>query len=262
VRLDLQVLRFSFVATRSFTFPRPASNKLRGIIGNGLWKRCDDAYQRFFVPAQAKGPSGLSDPPRPFVLRAAHLDGIFVPSGGEFHFELHLFDLRNSWVPVLSESLATIAGARLLDVAADKPFALDLEPLKEVHAVKLCFLTPMELKTRGGLAQQPEFAILAARARDRISTLRQLYGDGPLAIDFAGFGERSARIEMTRCEVRHTEAERRSGRTGQTHSLGGFVGEAEYSGDLTEFIPYLRAAQFTGVGRQTSWGKGHIALQE
>jgi hypothetical protein len=44
--------------------------------------------------------------------------------------------------------------------------------------------------------------------------------------------------------------------------LGGFVGEADYTGDLTEFLPYLRAAQWTGVGRQTTWGKGAIALQE
>ena len=61
---------------------------------------------------------------------------------------------------------------------------------------------------------------------------------------------------MTRCDIHHVETSRRSGRTGQIHSLGGFVGEAEYEGDLTEFVPYLRAAQWTGVGRQTAWGKG------
>ena len=44
--------------------------------------------------------------------------------------------------------------------------------------------------------------------------------------------------------------------------LGGFVGEAEYEGDLTEFVPYLRAAHWTGVGRQTAWGKGALARNE
>jgi hypothetical protein len=120
----------------------------------------------------------------------------------------------------------------------------------------------MELKTRGGLADRPEFGILAARIRDRISTLSQLYGEGPLPIDFAAFGERAAAVEMTRCEIERVEAQRRSGRTGQTHSLGGFVGQADYAGDLAEFVPYLRAAQWTGVGRQTAWGKGAIALTE
>jgi len=34
----------------------------------------------------------------------------------------------------------------------------------------------------------------------------------------------------------------------------------EYEGDLTEFVPYLRAARWTGVGRQTAWGKGAIEI--
>jgi hypothetical protein len=54
------------------------------------------------------------------------------------------------------------------------------------------------------------------------------------------------------------DIERRSSRTGQVHPIGGFVGEAEYEGDLAEFVPYLHAARWTGVGRQTVWGKGEI----
>jgi len=79
-------------------------------------------------------------------------------------------------------------------------------------------------------------------------------------MDFRGFCERAARIEMTRCEIRPVEVERRSSRTGQIHPLGGFVGEAEYEGDLAEFVPFLSAAKWTGVGRQTVWGKGVIEL--
>ncbi len=55
--------------------------------------------------------------------------------------------------------------------------------------------------------------------------------------------------------------QRRSSRTGQTHSIGGFIGEAEYEGDLREFVPFLRAAKWTGVGRQTVWGKGEIEVK-
>lgn len=63
---------------------------------------------------------------------------------------------------------------------------------------------------------------------------------------------------MTRCQLEHVDTVRRSSRTGQVHSIGGFIGEAEYEGDLSEFIPYLRAAKWTGVGRQTVFGKGEI----
>ena len=110
------------------------------------------------------------------------------------------------------------------------------------------------------MAARPEFAVLAGRIRDRLSTLRQLYGDGPLDIDFRSFGERAAQVTMTRCDLRQVDIDRRSSRTGRVHSIGGFVGEAEYEGELGEFIPYLRAAKWTGVGRQTVWGKGEIAV--
>ena len=49
--------------------------------------------------------------------------------------------------------------------------------------------------------------------------------------------------------------------TGQHHPLEGFTGEAEYSGSLDDFLPYLRAAQWTGVGRQTVWGKGELSVE-
>ncbi len=129
-----------------------------------------------------------------------------------------------------------------------------------VNHLTIRFETPTELKADGHAVERPEFGVLAARVRDRISTLRALYDDGPLTIDFHEFGERAARIHMTRCNIRHVETARRSSRTGQTHSLGGFIGEAEYAGDLTEFVPYLRAAQWTGVGRQTAWGKGALVV--
>ena len=34
------------------------------------------------------------------------------------------------------------------------------------------------------------------------------------------------------------------------------MGEVTYEGEIAEFMPYLRAARWVGVGRQTVWGKG------
>src|SRR2546422_10410186 len=105
------------------------------------------------------------------------------------------------------------------------------------------FLTPTELKSGQQVTRRPEFGVLFGRIRDRVSTLRALYGPGPLEIDFKGMGERAARVKMTRCELRWTEAERRSGKTGQVHPLGGFVGACEYEGDVEGLLPYLLAGE-------------------
>ena len=250
-------------------------------------------YARIFEPAAAgRGPSGLADWPRPFVFRADHLDDRAVQAGERFHFDVHLFDCRNpalvyfvlAFAQLAREGLgpgrgrADLASVYQLDrnrAPAERvfdgetfllrgepvPMELDLSPEpRPVTRAVVRFVTPTELKSGQQLAERPEFPILFARIRDRISTLRALYGPDPLPIDFRALGERAAAIEMVRCDLRRAEAVRRSARTGQTHPLGGFVGEAEYAGDLAEFLPYLRAASWTGAGRQTVWGKGQVEL--
>ncbi len=186
-----------------------------------------------------------------------------IAPGETFHFDFHWFDLRRPALDTVIRAFAKLTPeAELVDVrGADVPLELCLNPSGEpVSRLTIRFETPTELKAGDQTVERPEFGVLAARVRDRISTLRALYDDGPLTIDFREFGERAEHIRMTRCSIHHVEISRRSSRTGQTHSLGGFIGEAQYEGDLAEFVPYLRAAQWTGVGRQTAWGKGALVV--
>src|SRR6202042_500986 len=132
------------------------------------------------------------------------------------------------------------------------PVSVNLDPQEApVSRIRVEFQTPTELKSADGDAQ--DFSVLLARARDRVSTLRSLYGTGPLEIDFRAVAERARSVKTVRSELRHVPVERRSRRTGQRHGIGGLVGFAEYEGDLTEFLPYLEAASFTGVGRHCTW---------
>ena len=249
------------------------------------------AYARIFEP-RGKGPSGFTERPRPFVLRTHHLNSCSVDRGESFFFDLHLFDLTDGVLSYFIQALSRLAGegigagrrrAKLhsveqVSLAGDGRGSVwhggKLAPMPEPSAVNLTgegvpataarvrFVTPTELKFQSTPAARPEFAVLFARIRDRVSALSTFYGRAPLDIDFRAMGERAARVEMTRCELRDEHATRRSSRTGQVHPLGGFTGEAEYRGDLAEFLPYLRAARWTGVGRQTVWGKGELHLVE
>lgn len=267
LHLVVYPLRFSFLALNPIDFPRgKAANTLRGAFG---------AYAPMFASRASDGPSGLRDLPRPFVFRAAHLDGRHVAAGDEFRFDMNLFDVSSGATVRVVQAFQQIKtlGARrgrvefkAVESRIDGgelpvPLKLDLGTTTRATRLRVRFVTPTELKSGRRIVERPEFGILAARIRDRVSALRKLYGPGPLEIDFRGFGERAEKISMTRCEMRRVEAQRRSSRTGQTHSIGGFVGEAEYQGELTEFVPYLHAAEWTGVGRQTVWGKGEIRVQ-
>jgi CRISPR-associated endoribonuclease Cas6 len=210
--------------------------------------------------------------------------------GDIFPLDLNIFELQNPALPFFAFSFSQLLGgglgpgngsAELVSIYAldcdgqqSSPvydggklyptpvmeIALHAAPPTAVSRIKVAFLTPTELKSGGAVVRDPEFGVVFARARDRIHTLRQLYGAGALEIDFAAMGERARHVKLLRQEIAWEKYERSSGRTGQTHPLAGFTGWAEYEGDLSEFLPYLRAASWTGVGRQTTWGKGQIKV--
>lgn len=307
---ELYPLRFCFTARDSIYYPAgKPGNILRGAFGT-IFKRiacvpeCRDArdcglrgqcaYARIFEPASLDaGPSGLADWPRPFVFRAAHLDGSTIAPNQTFHFDLHMFDMRDPALEYFVLAFSQLArdglgprrgradlasvwqldrsgephlqiynGSKFVMKDTAPPLSLPLLAGGETaHAVHVDFTTPTELKSGRELSARPDFATLFARVRDRISTLRALYGQGPLEIDFKAMGERASLVRMARCDLQQVEVSRVSSRTGQTHSLGGFIGSADYEGDLSEFVPYLEAAFWTGVGRQTVWGKGAIRIR-
>ncbi|MGD0497953.1 MAG: CRISPR system precrRNA processing endoribonuclease RAMP protein Cas6 [Bryobacteraceae bacterium] len=308
--------RFQFRSAGTLYFPPYKSgNIVRGAFGEIFRKlvcvptctgaktcdlRATCPYARVFepgpggAPSRGGGPSGLADWPRPFVFRAAQLDGRTIREGEPFHFDVHIFDVRDPSLSYFVLAFAQLAreglgpgrgraeltavdqldlagaavsrvfdGARFQMNEMPPPIVVDLAaPPEPATRVRVRFVTPTELKTEHQLADRPEFGILFGRLRDRISTLRTMYGPGPLEIDFRAMGDRAAAVRMTRCELQRHEVERRSSRTGQRHPLGGFVGKAEYEGDLGEFLPYLRLGKWVGVGRQTVWGKGEIYLVE
>jgi len=257
-------------------------------------------YAKIFEPTmthhgtgEGPSPSGLSDWPRPFVFRARHLDGRTVDAGERFWFDLHVFSLdgaaiayfiqtfdalgeeglgpgrgRADLVRVCTIPLAGMPSQPVYErsqqmiTAKLVPASIDLGPrCSPPRRIRVDFLSPTELKHHHKIARRPDFPIHFGRLRDRISTLRSLYGCGPLEIGFEESNTRAATVQMIRCDIRREESERRSTRTGHSHSIGGFVGSAEYEGDFAEFLPYLEIGRWTGVGRQVVWGKGEIAVR-
>ena len=297
--LRVYPLRLEFAARDTIRFPAgKPGNVLRGAFGH-IFRNivCDPAcpgartcekrdscpYARIFEPsASAPGPSGLADWPRPFVFRAGHLDGKTVRAGDNFHFDLNIFEMREPAIQHFTRAFAVLGDEGLgpgrgranlsavHQIAPDGsltepglPLELNLNPpATEVQHLRVEFLTATELKAGKYLSERPEFRVLFSRARDRVSALCSLYQHGQPDLDFRGMGQRAAAVAMTRCEVNWRDAKRHSSRTGQVHPLGGFAGEAEYTGRIGEFVPILHAAQWTGVGRHTVWGKGVIRIAE
>ena len=257
----VRVLRFHFVAQDLLYFPAYKSgNILRGAFGMLLRAVAPEAdYLRLFEPKPLeKGPSGLADLPRPFVFRASHLDGVRVAAGEAFQFNVNLFT-PDAWpVPYFEAAFRALAtqglgpgrGKASLASLETSLLQFDFAP-QPAGSVTLNFVTPTELK--GGTGA--EFPVLLARLRDRISNLQ-----GVMRTDYRDLVDEASAVTVTESALTRVNAERTSSRTGQTHPLSGFVGQVTYAGVLDRFIPYLRCGQYTGVGRQTVWGKGEFRV--
>jgi hypothetical protein len=256
----------------------------------GCASRLECSYARLFEPACLDGPSGMADAPRPLVLRAAALDNSRFSPGERFAFDMHVFDVREPLIADVVPALTRIAdaglggarskavlraafvldrrrrpvacvfdGSRLRIADHPGPIEIPLETERQgARRIHVRFVTPTELKSGGRVVDRPWFDVVATRARDRVSALSTLYGRGQLAIDFRGISERAQAVKMVDCEIEWHDVGRRSSRTGQKHDIGGFTGRAAYEGKLDEFLPFLEAAYWTGIGRQTVWGKGMV----
>lgn len=292
-----RAFRFEFQARGPVFFPRGiAGNIFRGAFGQIFRRICesqaDDLYARIFSPRSVTGPSGFADAPRPFVLRPRDLEERRFEQGDTFYLDVHLFDLDERLLTYFTLTFMQLAREGLglgrvpVELTAVRALTLDYQPSgivwsqadsrstilpapleidlhlmgrTDAERVRVEFRTPTELKSEGSISAVPEFPILFRRVRDRISTLASFYGR-PLHFDFKALGEHSKAVELIGHQVQWEQVQRRSSRTGQQHFLRGFVGWAEYEGDLSEFVPWLHAGYWSGVGRQTVWGKGEIAV--
>jgi len=256
-------------------FPRGgAGNTLRGAIGHVL--RSEGLGETWFRGRVEAGPSGLADPPRPFVLRAGHLDGKRIPEGETFSLGIHEFDMERSMAAMFERALGQLAteglgvgrrrAALLEGDRGGEIKSIDLSPPHDKDGrgeekwARVRFVTPTELKGVAAPGEIP-FGVLFARVRDRIATLNRLYGGHSIDIDYAAPGARAMEIQTVASSLIVHNVSRRSSRTGQTHGIGGMTGVVEYAGDLGEFLPWLRAAWWTGVGRHTVWGNGVIEIE-
>ena len=249
----------------------------------------DCPYAQVFEPRWDSGPSGLADPPRAFVFRPTGLEGRQLAPGEPFWFDLHLFSerpdllayfvlafrqlgvegvgpgrarvelMRVSRLNGRSEEGAAVFEHGALANSAGEGLRLHLlQPAPQSGILRLQFLTPTEFKEAGSVALRPEFGPLFRRLANRIANLTLLYQGGRPEADLEPLAHAADQMRIVAGTVSWAEVERRSSKTGQKHSLGGFTGWVDYQGDYGPFLPWLRAGQWTGVGRQTVWGKGSI----
>ncbi len=205
---------------------------------------------------------------RPFLVRANHLNSSKIAHGELFSFALHLLSDRFGLPVRFTEGVKSVFGkgvgigrgrAELIEVH-QLLFTLDLGRQEPAQKVRVDFLSPTELKRDNLPATSFDFSLLFRRIHGRLRLLARSYG-GELTIpELRTLLLLADEITTVRSDLTHVDLRRHSTRTRQTHPSGGMIGSVTYAGQLSDFVPYLRAAELIGIGRQTVWGNGEVAV--
>ncbi len=230
-----------------------AMNVLRGALGSELHAH-EPQYRRWFAPTWADGPSGYREAPRPFVLRRRLAPDRVI-------FQLIVFAVAWPFDEIRQAThaaLRSFACGEPIGILGPHPVDLRLpsESPDLLEELRIVFETPTELKSHGEITKAPEFPVLIGRLAERVWSLGRLYNDWPADTSLSYLAKVSREVSLTSFEWSRAEQRRRSARSGTMHSIGGFIGWAEYFGRVAPLLPLLAIGAWTGVGRHTVWGKG------
>jgi len=132
--------------------------------------------------------------------------------------------------------------------------------------VRLRFLTPTQLTgDNRTLLSTPQFDRLIARVIERAQNIAQNYASVATPRDtwrelHLSLQKQARGVQMTRCNTRWLDVRSGSRRTHTAKKISGFVGEAQYSGGLEPFLPWLVWGQSLQVGKNTVKGDGWYTL--
>jgi hypothetical protein len=244
--------RFEWEGSNLRTAPGRETNLLRGALGAALRNTSAQGYSKWFDPRWREGPSGYRDAPRPFVLRWADdaVDLIFFRTSepvDEIEQAMHAATKQITGAHIRLERMPTLP--------------MPLEGIDAHGNLRLIFATPTELKSDGKILTQPDFFCLMELLAERVRMLGRLYQNWAEEFPFHALLETAKTVKTIDWNWERTDNWRRSARSRQIHSIGGCTGWAEYSGPLGRLLPLLEIGRWTGVGRQTVWGKGEIRIE-
>ena len=82
-----------------------------------------------------------------------------------------------------------------------------------------------------------------------------------LNLNFREVIERAKEVETLSKNLRWHDWERYSNRQKTRMTMGGFMGEVTYGGDLEEFQPFIKLGEYVHLGKGSSFGLGKYEIK-
>lgn len=139
----------------------------------------------------------------------------------------------------------------------------DLDFDGEEKEITLKLITPTRIKHNRQFSSKLEFYILMKAILFRINFLHYFHVEQRESTwEYSKIIENARKIQIKEDNTYWRDWTRYSSRQKTRMKLGGICGNITYSGNLSPFDQYLKAAELFHVGKGTSFGLGKIAIKE
>lgn len=213
----------------------------------------------------------------PYLALATQLmefNGIGRPlhenGGRRGRFEVNVIELINPFSgesqPLYQRGQAKVASPTL--AISSEQVARQAATLP-TDAITLHFLTPTRLVDRGQLVHHPSLRVLCARLAERLDALARDYAPEPAeSADLEDarmrsqyLAELAARVTLAENATRWVDVASYSARQGRSTPIGGLIGRATYSGDITALRELLVWGELLHVGKNAVKGDGRYRIE-
>jgi CRISPR-associated endoribonuclease Cas6 len=119
--------------------------------------------------------------------------------------------------------------------------------------VTLTIVTPMRIMGEGKPLRKLSFSPFVRALFRRLSSLAYYYGGEEAELDYKWLAEQSRLVECVAADVRWVE---------WGNKWSGLIGTATFTGDMSEYRPFLLAGEYLHVGKGASFGLGSFLINK
>lgn len=293
MNIPYKIINLTLVAETEIKLPDFKGSAFRGGFGNVLRKitcvlkrldctecplklKCIYSYIFETPPepqAEVLNMSKYEKVPHPFVFEPPETKKrVFFPDD-EIYLKIVLIGKAIEYAPYFVFSLSELGKTgigkgrgffRIKEVFSTNLREISLENsslYKSSNHITIKAITPIRIKYNRDLVRKLEFHILVRSLLRRLSLLYYFHvKKEKMALDIKTLIEQAKTIRIIKDNTHWYDWERYSSRQNSRMKLGGVVGQITYQGDITPFMPYLKAGEIFHVGKATSFGLGKYEI--
>lgn len=128
---------------------------------------------------------------------------------------------------------------------------------RDTNTVTFEFITPLRLINEGKVTDQITFHLILRNILRRISTISYYYTDSHKDYDYKAILEKAKEIGNASEQLAWNDLKRYSNRVKKKMFMGGVTGKVTFTGEITDFIPFIEAGRILHIGKNCTMGLGH-----